>query len=79
MKKRRYQSRKIQYIDWNRISEQVEGQRLVFAIDVAKEKFYGALMTSSQEVMGIVKWIHPGETRAWAWCWSIYQRAVLRL
>ncbi|MES9856174.1 MAG: transposase [Sedimenticola sp.] len=64
MKKRRYQSRKIQRIDWDKISEQVEGQRLIFAIDVAKEAFYGALMTSTQEVLGIVKWMHPSETRS---------------
>ncbi|MES9882987.1 MAG: hypothetical protein ABW185_19135 [Sedimenticola sp.] len=68
MKKRRYQSREIQRIDWSKLSEQVEGRCLVFAIDVAEEVFYGALMTTDQAVWGIVKWKHPGETRGLGRC-----------
>ena len=35
----------------------------MFAIDVAKESFYGAFLLSGQEVLEIVKWSHPNQTR----------------
>jgi transposase len=64
MSKHRYQAKELQRFEWERLAEDVQGQRLVLGVDVAKENFYGAFMVSSLEALGTIKWQHPGETPA---------------
>jgi transposase len=64
MSKRRYSATKFNAVNWAGIKEQVAGQRTVFAIDVAKEDFVGAVMSSDRTVLVTVKWTHPQQTRA---------------
>ncbi len=45
------------------LSKVVEGQRVLFAVDVAKEKFFAAIMTPDKEVHVTLNWLHPDETR----------------
>ena len=62
MTKHRYQAFELQRMDWNALSLEVAGQRLIFSVDVAKENFYGAFLVPPFTVLGIIKWRHPGET-----------------
>ena len=70
MSKHRYQAKELQRFDWAQLTEDVQGQRLVFSVDVAKENFYGAFMISPMEALGTIKWQHPGETPALGGCLS---------
>lgn len=63
MRKHRYQAKEIQRADWARVREAVAGQRVVFGVDVAKTDFFGALMVSKDEVVAMLRWKHPEETR----------------
>ncbi len=46
------------------ILERSHSERLVVAIDVAKEKMVAAVMDDEQTVLATVKWSHPGESEA---------------
>ncbi len=46
------------------ILERSDSERLVVAIDVAKEKRVAAVMDDDQTVLVTVKWTHPGESEA---------------
>ena len=62
MKKRAYKATKVKALNVPDIKNKVEGKDIVFAIDVAKEKFMGSIMTSNKEVITTIKWNHPTET-----------------
>lgn len=63
MKKRSYRSINVKKVDANRLAEEVCGQRVVFGIDVGKERVLGALMLAATgEVKLIISWRHTAET-----------------
>lgn len=62
MTKRRYRTTKVNQVNWSQIAEQVGEQKVVFAVDVAKEKFVGALMKSDRTVLKTIQWQHPEQT-----------------
>jgi len=64
MSKRRYRTTEVNEVNWQRIAECVDGGRVVFGVDVAKEKFVGALMTPDRRVIETLRWRHPEQTRA---------------
>lgn len=63
MKKRRYKATNVKQVNWERVSAQTQGQRIIFGIDVAKEDFFAVLMKVDQSVLETVKWVHPQQTR----------------
>ena len=63
MKKRRYKAISANRINWEKISAQTQGQRIIFGIDVAKEDFFAVLMKADQSVIETLKWVHPQQTR----------------
>lgn len=64
MSKRRYRATKIQELDLTKLSAEFGSGRVVVAIDVAKEDFYAAIVSGEGQVHGIVKWLHPAQSRA---------------
>ncbi|MGD2076718.1 MAG: hypothetical protein PVG38_17590 [Gammaproteobacteria bacterium] len=64
MKKHRYSAKNIKQANWAKISAETTGQRrVVFGVDVAKEKFFGVLMQEDRSVIATLKWVHPEQTR----------------
>jgi len=62
MKKRRYRTTKVNQVNWAQIADQAGEQPMVFAVDVAKEKFVGALMKPDRTVLKTIQWQHPDQT-----------------
>ncbi len=62
MTKRRYRTTKVNQVNWPQIAGQAGEQKVVFAVDVAKEKFVGALMTPDRTVLKTIQWQHPEQT-----------------
>jgi transposase len=62
MKKRAYKATKVKALNLHNLNNQVKDKDIVFAIDVAKEKFMGSIMTSDKQVIITIKWDHPTET-----------------
>ncbi len=50
-------------MSWS-ILNRTESERLVVAIDVAKEKMVAAVLDSEQSVLTTIKWSHPGQSEA---------------
>jgi transposase len=50
-------------MDWQRLCEQAGGERIVFAIDVAKHEFAAVLQVRAGEILARLKWQHPLDTR----------------
>ena len=63
MNKHRYQAKSLQQVDWAKVARDLEGQRLVVAVDVAKEDFVAALLVEPQQALVTIKWQHPLQTR----------------
>jgi transposase len=61
MRKRIYRAISVKRVNKEKLAKFVEGQRIVFGVDVAKEDFVGAFMSESQEVIQTIKWKSPGE------------------
>ncbi len=59
MTKCRYHTTKVNQVNWTQIAEQAGDQPVVFAVDVAKEKFVGALMKPDRTVLKTIQWLHP--------------------
>ena len=57
------QRKNFKQVNWEKISAQTAGQRIVFGVDVAKEKFFGVLMQEDLTVIATLKWVHPEQTR----------------
>jgi transposase len=49
-------------VNWVQIAEQAGDQSVVFAVDVAKEKFVAALMKPDRAVLKTIQWQHPEQT-----------------
>jgi transposase len=62
MSKRRYQSKEFKSVDWSEVDRRIEGERVVLAVDVAKEDFVATVLESEQEALLTFKWRHPQET-----------------
>ena len=62
MSKRRYKSIEFKKVDWNGVHDRIEGERVVLAVDVAKEDFVATLMDTEQTVLVTFKWRHPEQT-----------------
>lgn len=63
MKKHRYQATNVNGLHWASLAEVAGGQPLVLGVDVAKEDFFGVLMTPQRDVLRTIKWQHPNQTR----------------
>jgi transposase len=63
MKKRRYRATNVKQANWEKIASVAAGQQIVFSVDVAKDDFFGALMTTDRSVIATIKWVHPKQTR----------------
>jgi transposase len=63
MSKHRYRSEQIKQLDWNKLSQRLGDQPFVLAVDVAKEDFVAAIVTADRQVVKLLKWRHPEQTR----------------
>jgi len=68
MNKHRYKATEVQRVNWSILADAIKDQRVVFGVDVAKEAFYGSLLSQESEVLATVKWTHPGDTPQLACC-----------
>ena len=62
MKKRTYQSKKINQIDWEFVKKEMNGEHVVFAVDVAKTTQFALLSDKHNRCAKIIRWEHPQET-----------------
>ena len=62
MSKRRYKSEEFKNVDWERVESRIEGERVVLAVDVAKEDFVATLLEADQKALLTFRWGHPQET-----------------
>ena len=62
MSKRRYKSEEFKNVDWDRVEGRIEGERVVLAVDVAKEDFVATLMEADHKALLTFGWGHPQET-----------------
>ncbi len=58
-----YRARELKEAPMSVLGDQYSGKRLVFAIDIAKGRPFGAVSSGSGELAGIWKWDQPGDTR----------------
>lgn len=56
MKKHTYRTKKVNDINWTELTEQLNGQPVIFAVDVAKEEQYALLTHKEQSIEILVKW-----------------------
>ncbi len=64
MGKRRYRCEEFKQVEWSEVSGRLGGERVVVAVDVAKEDFVATLLTVDQEAVVTFGWRHPQETAA---------------
>ncbi len=62
MGKRKYQTVRVNRFDWEALAEDVEQQRIIIDIDVAKEKMVACVFDEGEAVLKTVRWSHPNET-----------------
>lgn len=62
MSKRRYKSEKFKTVNWDSVTNRIEGGRIVLAVDVAKEDFVATLMDEGQAALLTFSWCHPRQT-----------------
>lgn len=62
MKKRIYRGVNVKKVNREKLSEAVQGKRVVFGLDVAKEAMAGSVAIGREEVILNVKWSHPAQT-----------------
>ena len=62
MKKRTYQSKEINQINWECIKKEINGEPVVFAVDVAKTMQFALLGDEHGRCAKIIRWEHPQET-----------------
>ena len=64
MKKRSYRSVNVKKVNVEKLAESVQGERLVFGVDVAKEGLYGSVVVAGDEEVRVsIGWKAPLETR----------------
>ena len=56
MKKHNYRTKKVNEINWPELGQQLGGEAVTFAVDVAKAQQYGLLTNDTQSLSIIVKW-----------------------
>ena len=61
MSKRRYRSVSVNSLDWSWLCDQVDGERIVVGIDVAKVDQFAAVMRPDLSVVQTVRWKQPHE------------------
>lgn len=76
MSRRRYHSIECKQVDWAMLAERANGERVVFAIDVAKHDFVATVQVCPGEVLARIKWQHPQETRTLLAGWRSCRRAA---
>lgn len=59
----KYRATKVKTIDWEHLSKSTKDHNVIFAIDMAKEDVYAALMIEKDEVIATIKWNHIKESR----------------
>lgn len=64
MSKHRFRTENIKQINWNELSSKVNGRKVAFSIDVAKQDFVAGFMCEDQKLLKLVKWKHPQQTPA---------------
>lgn len=61
-KRKPYRIVRLNQLDWEALVEDVEQQRVVIGVDVAKEKMVAAVMDEGEAILKTVGWSHPTET-----------------
>jgi len=56
MKKHTYRTKNVKQINWPELRDNLNGQAVTFAIDVAKELQYALLTTVDDSVSQFIKW-----------------------
>jgi transposase len=64
MAKYNYRAQSFHQVNWTKVVSALSGDRLIVAVDVAKERFFATLMKADQTVLVTVKWDHPHQSRA---------------
>lgn len=62
MKKRTYRSKEIKQINWEELRNKLSGEKIVLAIDVAKQKQFARLTNLDGTVSELFRWQHPEQT-----------------
>jgi transposase len=62
MSKRRYSTINCKRVDWSALAREAAGQRVVFAVDVAKHAFVAAVQPASNQTRVRLTWTHPEQT-----------------
>lgn len=62
MSKYRYKCVEFKHVDWSELSNRIEGERVVLAVDVAKEAFVATILTPGPVRLLTFSWSHPWET-----------------
>ena len=62
MKKRTYRSKEVKQINWNKLKENLSGEKIAVAIDVAKQKQFAVLTNMDGSLSELFRWQHPEET-----------------
>jgi hypothetical protein len=62
MSNRRYKSVEFKQVDWERVGSQIESERVVFAVDIAKEDFVATVLDDEQRAPLTFKWSRPRES-----------------
>lgn len=63
MKKRTYRAKNVNKVNWSQVKQQLSGEAIVFALDIAKQKQYALLTNADYSVSELLWWNHPEETR----------------
>lgn len=56
MKKHNYRTKKVNEINWSELGQQLGGEAVTFAVDVAKAQQYALLTNDAQNLSTLVKW-----------------------
>lgn len=63
MRKMKYKTTNVNKVNWVKIEEQVKDKDVLFSVDAAKHAFVGLLRTREQEVVQLINWTHPQDTK----------------
>lgn len=63
MNKYKYRAIKFQQVNWKRVQEKADDERVILTIDVAKEDMFSVLLKPDRTVIETFRWRHPHETR----------------
>lgn len=64
MKKHGYKQTDVKKVNWQALRAKTENQAIIFAVDVAKTAFVGAIVTHEGTIVLTLKWAHPVDTPA---------------